>query len=157
MAALTLLRFYIQLGNSAIRERDIRFAKVFVCAAQLTHTAQKWSNKKGRNLCTSPCSRDRILIFYKMATSKFPQYRDGDVVISLTSNEDENFILHSDVLTKFSDFFRHGLTGRWLQGKISGSKIVDNQTITMKRYELVEDEECEDLFLLEGKVWNAVA
>ncbi|TID18926.1 hypothetical protein E6O75_ATG06047 [Venturia nashicola] len=90
-----------------------------------------------------------------MATSKFPQYRDGDVVISLTSNEDENFILHSDVLAKYSEFFRQGLSSRWLQSKITGTKIIDNRTITMKRYELVEDEECKDLFLLEGKTTSS--
>lgn len=67
----------------------------------------------------------------------FLQYPDGDVVISLAPNGLHDLILHSDVLSRFSDFFKAGMSDRWVGNKITGTKIIAGKCVDMKRYELV--------------------
>lgn len=69
----------------------------------------------------------------------FPQYPDGDLVISLAANGKQDLILHSDTLAKYPDFFKTGLSSDWLGAKTTGTKVIDGKIITMKRYELVTD------------------
>lgn len=82
-------------------------------------------------------------------TQKFLQYPDGDVIISLSDEVD--FILHSEVLSKHSDFFKAGLSSAWVASKVCGTKTVNGSTITMKRYELGIDVK-ENTHFLEAKV-----
>lgn len=82
-------------------------------------------------------------------TQKFLQYPDGDVIISLSDTVE--FILHSETLSKHSDFFRIGLSSTWVGNKVCGTKTVAGRTVTMKRYELDIDTRKEEHFL-EAKV-----
>lgn len=90
----------------------------------------------------------------------FLQYPDGDVMISLAPNGLHNLILHSDVLSRFSDFFKAGLSDRWVGNKVTRTKIIAGRCVDTKRYELlVTDEEggCHDrTHLLEGKVRSEI-
>ncbi|QDS77285.1 hypothetical protein FKW77_004099 [Venturia effusa] len=88
----------------------------------------------------------------------FLQYPDGDVVISLAPNGLHDLILHSDVLSKFSDFFKTGLSDRWVEKKVTGTTIIAGKCVKMKRYELViaerDDHHRHDFgrdYFLEGK------
>ncbi|QDS77284.1 hypothetical protein FKW77_004085 [Venturia effusa] len=62
------------------------------------------------------------------------QYPDGDVIISLSNKID--LILHSEVLSRYSDFFKAGLSDTWVGNKVYGTKTMDGRVMTMKRYEL---------------------
>ncbi|KAF2418742.1 hypothetical protein EJ08DRAFT_51174 [Tothia fuscella] len=73
--------------------------------------------------------------------SSFPNFPDGDVVISLSPLEKDNFTLYSRILSRHSKVFQRGLRNPWTTNKVTGRKTVNGVNIQMNRYELVEDDE----------------
>ncbi|KAF2429490.1 hypothetical protein EJ08DRAFT_698211 [Tothia fuscella] len=84
-----------------------------------------------------------------MPQSQFPKFLDGDVVIVLTDEAETEFVLHSKVLAKPSQFFANGNKSEWLTNKMTGTKTIKGVEVEMKLYKLVKDGE--GIYLLEGK------
>ncbi|GAB1731424.1 hypothetical protein NU195Hw_g1134t1 [Hortaea werneckii] len=70
-------------------------------------------------------------------TSSFPRFGDGDVLIRLSEKADDTLQLHSEALTRNSDFFKTSLSDeRWSNNKV----FVSGSGLSFKLLELTFDD-----------------